>query len=101
MTLRVEPSIDGSAPDEDDATPTYTQAIPTTGLAFLAYDLAAQVHGVTVKARVQTRRTDSGPATVWSNGSTAQIQTATADANGPAAPGSGAAWYGSLPAEEV
>ncbi len=95
----VNATFDGSTPSESSGSPTATQTIPGTGLAILAHDLSGQSNGTTVKVRVQTRRTDSGPTNVWSEGSA--VLTATADAQGPAAPPAGVSWRGSLPAEDV
>jgi len=89
-------TYDGSAPAED--TPDVTQAMTKSGASeALVYDLPAQANGTTVKVRVQTRREDAGPVWVYSDGSS--ILTATADAAGPAAPGSADAWPGLLPEE--
>jgi hypothetical protein len=73
-------TFDGSPPPE--STPDYTVAMDAQGLCVLEYDLAAQAHGTTVKARVQTRRNDGG--WIYSEGSA--ILTATAYTPGPGAP---------------
>lgn len=98
-TVVITATFDGSTPAEDSGSPTAEVAISGTGLVFVAYDLSAQANGTTVKVRVQTRRTDAGPTDVWSDGSS--VLTTTADAAGPSAPAGGAAWRGSLPAEEL
>lgn len=93
-TWTIAYTTDGSTPAED--TPTVTQAFArTSGVEQLVYDLPAQVHGTTVKVRVQVRR-GSGPG-VYSDGST--VLTLVADAQGPAAPSGGEVWPGSLPDE--
>ena len=87
-------TTDGSPPAED--APDVTVEMVKLGSAEqLIYDLPAQGDGTTVKVRVQTRREDSGPVWVYSDGSA--IFTATADAAGPAAPSSADSWPGLLP----
>jgi len=72
-------TVNGSTPPTD--TPDVTQNMPAEGLAVLSYDLPAQANGTTVKVRLQTRRFDI--AYIYSENS--EVQTATADAAGPAA----------------
>lgn len=98
-TWAIAYTTNGSTPAEDsptvtvDMTSTAGQA-PSGGLAVLDYDLPAQSNGTTVKVRLQTYRTSD---TSYSDGST--VETATADASGPSAPGSGATWLGPTPAD--
>lgn len=90
-------TTNGSTPSEDS--PDVTQAMSSAGtVEQLVYDLPAQSHGTTVKVRVQTRRNDGtvgSPVWVYSDGSA--VRTATADAQGPAAPAAGDTWRGRLP----
>ena len=62
--------------------PTATVAITAAGMAYLAYDLPAQVDGTTVKVLVQTRT-----GSVYSV--PGSVLTITADAAGPSAPVNG------------
>ena len=83
-TLRAEQwaigrTFDGSTPAAD--TPDETVTMPTSGLAVLQHDLAAQADGTTVNVRLQTRRFDSSY--IYSEDS--EVKTITADALGPAA----------------
>ena len=71
-----------------------TVAMPSRGLAVLAYDLPAQGDGTTVKVRLQTRRQDNGR---WTYSENSIVLTAVADAQGPSAPIAGAVWPGYLP----
>jgi len=84
-------TFNGANPPAD--TPDYTEAMPGQALCILDYELTAQVHGTTVKARVQTRRDDGG----WIYSEDSVILTATADATGPAAPEGLESWRGRLP----
>ncbi len=72
-------TFNGSTPATD--TPDATEAMPTSGLAILTFDLAGQANGTTVKVRLQTRRYDLSQ--VYSEDS--EVKTITADATGPAA----------------
>jgi len=80
ITYTTNSSTPGTPPA---VTPTDTVTIPAGVLAVLEYNLPAQAHGTTVKARVQTRRLD-GVTQRYSEGST--VLTTTADATGPSAP---------------
>lgn len=92
-------TIDGSDPGTPPAVaPTVTIAMPSTGLAVLAYELPAQAQGTEVRVRLQTRRDDGG--WLYSVGST--IKSSVADEEGSAAGGSDDAsrpvsWPGRIP----
>jgi hypothetical protein len=75
-------SNDGSDPAAD--APDITVAFSASGVEKLVYDLPAQLNGVVVKVRLQTRRTD-GADVRYSEGS---IKSATASTVGPTAPSS-------------
>lgn len=80
-------TYDGTDPAED--TPDYTIDIPAHGPVMKTYDLPAQSHGTTVKARVQMRRNDGtseSPNYIYSDTDSDDILTAAADAQGPSAP---------------
>jgi hypothetical protein len=84
-------TTNGSTPAED--APTVTSPFQnTSGAEVLVYDLPAQVHGTSVKVRVQVRRS-----LIYSDGSTVLV--AVADAQGPAAIPGGDIWAGALPDE--
>ena len=87
-TWAIAYTVNGSTPAA--GSPDVTEAIAAVGMAVLSYDLPAQANGTTVKVRLQTRRDSS-----YSEDST--VNTATADAAGPAAPPAGDRWPGNLP----
>lgn len=81
-------TTNGSDPGEDSAD--ITVDTPSSGPAILSKALPAQGDGTTVKVRVQMRRNDgTAESPVWrySDTDSDDIMTATADAQGPAAPG--------------
>lgn len=81
---------DGSTPNTA-AAPTYTEAmVLVDGLAKLDYTDGGHAHGATLKAIVRARR--NGTPDVDSQNS--DVQTVTADANGPAAPSGSGAFFG-------
>lgn len=97
-TWVISATYDGSTPPEDPGTPAAEVAITPSshGVSMLEEELPAQVHGTTIKVRVQVRRVaDGSGGPYWSEGS-AVLET-TADAQGPSAPAGGVAWRGSLP----
>lgn len=87
-------TTDGSTPGED--APDATVAMQPVGAQFLSYDLPAQVDGVTVKVRLQTRREDPA-GWVYSDDST--VLTITADAAGPTAALDARSWPGAIEEE--
>jgi hypothetical protein len=89
-------TTDGSDPPANS--PDLTPTLGDSPLAILDYDLPSQSHGTVVRVRLQTRRNDGSevsPVWVYSEGST--IETAVADAQGPAAPAAAERWPGQLP----
>lgn len=87
-TWSITYTTNGSTPAEDS--PTATASIVSSGMAVLYYSIPAQVHGTTVKVRLQTRRDST-----YSEGST--VKTILADAEGPTASAAGDQWTGGIP----
>lgn len=84
-------TTDGSTPPTD--TPDVVVAMEASGLAVLNQALAAVADGLTVKVRIQTRRTDAG-SFVYSEDST--VLSIVADAVGPSVPLQIQTWRGRL-----
>ena len=90
-------TTNGSTPGTPPAvSPTITAAIAGTNLSVLQYDLPAQADGVTVKVRVQVRRSDAG---TWRYSEGSAVLTAIADAIGPEAVEGAGVWRGTIPEE--
>jgi len=85
---------DGSDPDPDLDTPTEVSMIKSDGVARLSWTSGALGDGATVKVIVRTRRVDAGPVNVDSDNT--DIESTTADTDGPAAPSPAGIFFGSL-----
>lgn len=83
----INATFNGSDPGQDS--PDYTRNMAKYGPQMLRYSLPPQVHGTTVKVRVQTRRNDGteiSPDYTYSETTADDVLTITADAQGPSVP---------------